>query len=187
MAHGGDRTSAGDANAGARSSRNLRDYLRSALPMAQIRALVAALGAGVDTVTEPAAQELAKLAFGDDAAVVAIVEAGGIAPLVELVRDGSEDAKEAAAWALSNLALNDDNEMAIVEAGAIVPLVELVRGGSEGAKEQAAAALAKPDPQRRQRDGGRGGGRHRAAGRAPARRQRVRGGNGGSGAWEPGR
>ena len=71
--------------------------------MAQIRALVAALGAGDDTVTVPAAKALAKLAVGNDANVVAIPEAGAIAPLVELVRDGSEDAKEAAAWALNNL------------------------------------------------------------------------------------
>jgi len=52
------------------------------------------------------------------------------------------DAKEQAAGALSNLAINnDDNQVAIVALGGIALLVELTRSGTAVAKEQAAAAL----------------------------------------------
>ena len=70
---------------------------------------------------------------------MAIAAAGAIAPLIELVRSGNAAAKEAAAAALSLLAIEDANRVAIAEAGAIAPLVELVRRGSEDAKENAAA------------------------------------------------
>ena len=66
---------------------------------------------------------------------------GDFGPLVALVRGGSERAKEQAAAALRNLAVNADNQVTIAAAGAIEPLVALVRGGSEGANAQAAAAL----------------------------------------------
>jgi hypothetical protein len=69
---------------------------------------------------------------------LAIAQAGGIAPLVELTRSGSAGAKEEAAGALWNLALNADikmaiaqagwnanNQAAIAQAGVIVTLVEL--------------------------------------------------------------
>ena len=67
------------------------------------------------------------------------MEAGAIAPLVELVRRGSEGAQENAAAALMNLSINDAN--AVAEAGAIAPLVELLRSGSDDAKEDAVGAL----------------------------------------------
>lgn len=57
---------------------------------------------------------------------VLIAKAGAIPPLVDLVRDGSEPGKEAAAGALGNLAFNDDNKILIRDAGAIPPLVELL-------------------------------------------------------------
>ena len=70
---------------------------------------------------------------------MAIAEAGGIAPLVELVRGGSEAPRRRRRGRC--MAANDANEVAIAEAGGIAPLVELVRGGSEDAKEHAAGAL----------------------------------------------
>ena len=72
---------------------------------------------------------LANLAYNEDNRV-AIAAAGGIAPLVEVVRSGCAGAKGDAAVALGNLALNDDNRVAIAAAGAIPPLVDFLRSGS---------------------------------------------------------
>ena len=99
-------------------------------------ALVAALGAGDAAATEAAAALSPPYLWTRE-----IVEAGGIAPLIELLHVGSEGAKEHAAGALWNLAYNDDTKAAVAEAGAIAPLVELLRSGREGAQENAAAAL----------------------------------------------
>ena len=73
---------------------------------------------------------------------VAIVEAGGIPPLVQLLRDGNAEAKEAAAWALNILTFTDGNKVLIADAGGISPLVDLLRDGTR-AKECAAAALGR--------------------------------------------
>jgi len=100
-------------------------------------ALVAALGAGDAAVTEAAARALSHF----NLLPCKLAEAGGIAPLVEVVRLGSEGAKYYAAKALRNLSDNDDTAVAIAEAGAIAPLVELLSLGSEGAKAHAAGAL----------------------------------------------
>jgi hypothetical protein len=49
---------------------------------------------------------------------------------VELLRDGSDEGRAKAAWALMNLASrNDANKVAVVAAGAIPPLVEVLRDG----------------------------------------------------------
>ena len=69
------------------------------------------------------------------------MEAGAIVPLVELLRSGSADAKEQAAAALANLAVNDANKAAIVEAGGIAPLIELVRSGSAERQGERGGAL----------------------------------------------
>ena len=90
-------------------------------------ALVAALGAGDAAATEAAAALSPPYLWTRE-----IVEAGGIAPLIELLHVGSEGAKEHAAGALWNLAYNDDTKAAVAEAGAIAPLVELLRSGREG-------------------------------------------------------
>ena len=59
-----------------------------------------------------------------------IAEAGGIPPLVKLLRDGSSDAKQLAACALRDLAHNDDaNAVAIAAAAGFEALVELARRG----------------------------------------------------------
>ena len=56
-----------------------------------------------------------------------------IAPLIELARYGTDRAKEEAAGALANLAVNAVNSVAILAAGGIAPLVELTRSGTDGA------------------------------------------------------
>ena len=66
---------------------------------------------------------------------VAIANVGGIAPLVELLRSGSDNAKKHAAEVLLDLTCNNATAAAVAAAGAIAPLVELVRSGSEGTAE----------------------------------------------------
>ena len=53
----------------------------------------------------------------NEATRVAIAEAGGIAPLVELLRGGSEGAKHKAVVALTNLSDNDAYAAAIAAGG----------------------------------------------------------------------
>ena len=109
--------------------------------MAEIEGLVRALREGDDEEKDAAADRLGDLAHYDAANRVLIVEAGAIPPLVELLRDGSADAKADAAWALRSLALNAANRVLIAEAGGIAPLVELLRDGDIYAKHWAADAL----------------------------------------------
>ena len=74
------------------------------------------------------------LARNNDANTVAIAEAGGVPPLVDLLRDGSNgtDTKWQAADTLHRLAANNDaNAVAIALAvGSLEALVELARHGS---------------------------------------------------------
>ena len=66
---------------------------------------------------------------------MAIAQADGIAPLVALVRDGTEGQKVQAAAALGELAFNNaENRVAIAQAGGIAPLVALVRDGTDEQK-----------------------------------------------------
>ena len=70
--------------------------------------------------------------------------AGAIGPLVTLLsKGGTIGAKEAAAGALRNLAVNVDNQVLIVEAGAVRPLVELCKEGDNEATAAAAEAAAR--------------------------------------------
>jgi vacuolar protein 8 len=96
----------------------------------RIKELVRALGEGDDAAKEAAAGALYNRAFGNVINKAAIAEAGGIPPLVELLRDGSADAKRRAAWALCTLAYISANKDLIAAAGGIPPLVELLRDGS---------------------------------------------------------
>jgi hypothetical protein len=98
----------------------------------------------------PDAQELAAGALFDLAAdrdvdsKLAIVRAGGITPLVALVREGAPDllVTSLAAGVLWHLAHgNADSTVAIERAGGIAPLVALVRDGGLGAPLFAAGAL----------------------------------------------
>ena len=111
--------------------------------MAEIEGLVRALGEGDDAAKTAAAGALYSHAYGNVGNKAAIAEAGGIPPLVDLLRDGSMGAKEQAAAALGMLALTtpDNNRVAIVEAGVILLLVELLRDGSADAKRWAAWTL----------------------------------------------
>ena len=90
-----------------------------------------------------ASKALSNLLFESDDNVALIVAAGAIAPLVALVRNGSDGGKEQAACALANLADNGGDVAAqpIVDAGGIAALVELLRDGSDDGKEQAARGL----------------------------------------------
>ena len=72
---------------------------------------------------------------------IAIAKAGGVPPLVALVRDGNDEQKESAAGALRNLAWRPDNSEAIRRAGGIPPLVALVRDGNAKQRESAVGAL----------------------------------------------
>ena len=108
----------------------------------RIVAHVNSLRVGTEEQKQYAADALANLAFYN-ANQAAIVAAGGIPPLVALVRDGTtEYQKRNAAGALTNLASQTANRAAIAAAGGIPPLVALVRDGStEDQKENAANAL----------------------------------------------
>ena len=70
-----------------------------------------------------------------------IRKAGGIPPLVALIRDGNDEQKHFAADALGNLARCADNQVAIAQADGIPPLVALVRDGNDVVKGYAALAL----------------------------------------------
>ena len=90
-----------------------------------------------------AADALRNLAYKCADNEIAIAKAGGIPPLVALVRDGNDAQKLYAAGALRNLAANADNQIAIAQAGGIPPLVVLVRDGNDAQKSNAAGALQK--------------------------------------------
>ncbi|KAG6958759.1 hypothetical protein JG688_00010372 [Phytophthora aleatoria] len=64
---------------------------------------------------------------------------GAIAPLIELLHAGTEMQKQRAAFALGNLACDNDTATNLDEA--ILPLVELIRTGSDTQKEDAAYTL----------------------------------------------
>ncbi|KAH8076801.1 hypothetical protein JL721_827 [Aureococcus anophagefferens] len=71
-----------------------------------------------------------------------IAEAGGVPPLVKLLRGGNADTKLGAAAALWKLAeKNDANRVLIAKAGGVPKLVRLLRDGSAGAKLCSVAVL----------------------------------------------
>ena len=113
--------------------------------MAEIEGLVRALREGDDAMKLAAAQRLGDLASPYSVWCsnnrVLIAEAGGIAPLVDLLRDKSATAKHFAGRALGYLAHDNGNKVLIAEAGGIPLLVDLLRDGSAGDKEEAAWAL----------------------------------------------
>jgi hypothetical protein len=81
-----------------------------------------------------AARVPGRLSAGNASNSAAIVEAGALLPLVELLRCGSEEDRRLAAEALGNLAVANDAMIraAIVEAGAVPLLVAWLSGGSGG-------------------------------------------------------
>ena len=93
---------------------------------------------GVQTA---AAAALSDLARGDEDMQDSIIEEGGVAPLLALVRGGSPEAQEHAAGAIWALAASTDNQDILVENGCIPELVTLIRDGSTAAQEVGAAVL----------------------------------------------
>ena len=101
------------------------EHLRAARK-SEIDECVRALRCGNDNQKERAAGELVFLVSpGRSNAVV--VEAGAVAPLVDIARSGSADAKSQAVLVLKTLAC--DSQLVLVRAGCIEPLVELMRNG----------------------------------------------------------
>ncbi|KAL1538993.1 U-box domain-containing protein 4-like [Salvia divinorum] len=65
-----------------------------------------------------------------------------VAPLVDMLHGGSDDAKEAALAALLNLAVRDDeNKMNIINGGALNPIMSFLESKNATVQEHAAAAL----------------------------------------------
>ena len=87
-----------------------------------------------EVLKETAVRALGQLALNADNKLT-IAEAGGIEPMVSLLRLGNVAAKEAAACALDILGRHPSNQDRIAKAGAIEPLVAIVREGSPAAKE----------------------------------------------------
>ena len=94
---------------------------------------------------EQAAAALAEFADGDADLQDAIIDAGGVPKLLQLMHEGksgSTVAQEHAARTLWHLSTSIDNQAVIIECGCIPELVSLVRGGSTAAQEVAAGALS---------------------------------------------
>lgn len=95
-----------------------------------------------EIMLEKAAAALANLAL-DSSARDEIVAAGGIAPLVTLLKKNGRNAKKFSATAMARLSTDHEaTQSAIAGSGAILPLVDLL-DGNEGpdAQEEAAGAL----------------------------------------------
>ena len=103
-------------------------YMKTAMDV-DLALLVQFAGEGTPQLKESAAFMLAVRAKNPSNSV-AIEKAGGIPPLVALLRARSKKAKGEAAWALRNLADNNDaNAVAIAAAFSSDALVELARRG----------------------------------------------------------
>jgi len=88
------------------------------------------LRSGSDKGKAKAAGALRNLTGGNDANRVAVLAAGVLPLMSELLRGGSDKGKTNAAGVLCNLAYgNDTNRAAVYAAGAIFLLVELLRSG----------------------------------------------------------
>ena len=83
---------------------------------------------------EQAASALSDLAEGDPILQNAIIDEGGIDPLLSLVRSGTQIAQEYAARAIWYLSTQIDNQNFVVEGGAVMDLVQLLKNGSPKAQ-----------------------------------------------------
>ena len=70
-----------------------------------------------------------------------IADEGGVGVLIDVVRCGSDAAKEKALAALQKLGLGDDIKNAIAKDGGVTVLMDIVKTGSEKAKTSATDAL----------------------------------------------
>ena len=71
----------------------------------------------------------------------AVVAAGAVPALIEILKTGSECSKARAAGTLGNLASNHNDNKGLIAAAGIVPLLDLLRDGSDSCKNSAAMAL----------------------------------------------
>ena len=72
----------------------------------------------------------------------AIAKAGNPAMLVDLLKNGIQEAKDYALWSLS-LSISGENQDVISEAGGVQPLIDTLGDERQVTREQAARALAK--------------------------------------------
>lgn len=70
-----------------------------------------------------------------------MVEARALHPLADLLRTGTDSAKEDAAKAVRHIALEVALRAAVLEAGALPPLIALMQTGAGAAKGWAAGAV----------------------------------------------
>ncbi|KAL0452132.1 UNVERIFIED_CONTAM: U-box domain-containing protein 14 [Sesamum latifolium] len=70
-----------------------------------------------------------------------IVNAGAIPDIVDVLKNGSTEARENAAATLFSLSVVDENKVAIGAAGAIPPLIDLLCQGTPRGKKDAATAI----------------------------------------------
>lgn len=84
-----------------------------------------------------AARALGNLALGDQAIIRCMVEQGAVTALVSLADTGTEECREVAAGALSNVAAGcEHTKAAVVRAGALAPLVALLLPSGSRASAQ---------------------------------------------------
>lgn len=117
------------------------DDIRTKLVLKGVVApLVANLSSQNHSVQQISMQATCNLAAGSGR--TAIVEEGGIARIVEVLRTGAEECKPHAVGALNNLSsLSDEAKTAIFEAGAVPLLVNVMQSGGHESKERAAYTL----------------------------------------------
>jgi len=106
------------------------------------------LAAALPVLTRGAEHERREVArmFGQLAEVednrALIAELGGVEPLVEALKSGSEPVKEVAAWAVINASFkNLSNQGRVIDAGAVPALVEMLGSSSVKSQKGAAGAL----------------------------------------------
>ena len=91
---------------------------------------------------EHAAAALADIALDNSDMQDAIIDVGGVPPLLNVIRSGSQLGQEHAARAIRSLASIVGNQPVLIGCGTIPELVQLVKGGSSKAQEVAAAGLS---------------------------------------------
>ena len=89
-----------------------------------------------------AASTLSDLAEGDQTMQEAIVAAGGVRHLLQLLRDGNPLAQEHATRAILQLCDSTSTQRIVVECGAIAELVALSKSGTVKAQELAAGVIS---------------------------------------------
>jgi hypothetical protein len=89
-----------------------------------------------------AAGELKTIIFKSGDMKEAVVQQGGIPPLIALLKTGATEGKTNAAGALCYITGNIANRTLVVQGGGIPPLVELLKTGSAEGKTHAACTLS---------------------------------------------